>query len=109
MVCFFWIHYTNVIYLSFLVNSTKNSSTGNQKLEIDTYHVSVHGLIDDDFREKLAAIIEYKKRFAHQEDVVLYYYHKMREGIKKKGKSNKNKPLEWPTVKLQALDMNTHN
>ena len=106
MVCFFWIHYTNVIYLSFIVDSTRNSSTGNQELEVDTYHVLDHELIDE---EKLAAIIECKKRFACQEDVVLYQYHKMREDTRKKGRGNKNKSLEWSTVTLQALEMDTQN
>ena len=106
MVCFFWTRYTNVTYVSFIVDSTRNTETGDQELKIDTYHVSDYGYIDV---KKMTAIIECKIQGAPQEAVVLYYYQKMREDTKKKGRGEKNKPLDWWTVKLQALEMDTLN
>ena len=109
MVCFFWLFSNNVFYLSYPVLSTRNSSTGDQELEFDTYHLSDHGLIDDTFKKKLGDIIEFKKNITKQRDVVVYHYHKMREDTRKKGKGKIDKSFKWSTEQFQALAMDTLN
>ena len=100
MVCFVWKHSNNGLYLSY---------PGDPELEMDTYQLADHGLIDNAVMKKLEDIIECKKHVTGNGDIVMYHYRKMREDTSKKGKSIRTKTLNWSSIVFRSLQMDTCN